>query len=817
MTICLFNKFNCLLILGLFWAVMAHADERFFKVFDASNGLADNSAQTINCTYTGRMVISTIGHVNFYDGKEFSHVDSEQEDIYSLPNYNGKYKVYFDKHHHLWLKDRNVVTCVNLLTERFMPEIDDVFEELGVTTPVHDVFADSESHLWLMTSNRLVGIDNKVTIPIVREAKLQDMDVMEPHLFMFLSNGEVVCSSLTNGQIEYREGAFTGSEAAEDYSQTSQLLKTGHYFYQIRTGRKGSLLLCFDTKKRSWSTVLSVPYLLNDIVEHDSILYMASSLGYWTYDIPTKETTHVSELTMTDGRKLQTDINCIEFDRQGGMWMGTEKRGLLYSRPDPTPFKILSVNDGLAAEYLQKLKELPQEDVTRYGRNVNTVLTDSRGWTWIGTLTGLKLLRGQALPQSLSGRDGLLNNVIHSIVEDDENNVWVSTSGGITCFIINNNAISGVHSFNRYDNVPTESFLNGKVLKLDNGTIVMQGIEHLVCFNPSQFTTLHPSTRFKFYPKLIRLMVNGSLVEAGSKLDGKVILEKAITRTREINLNYNQNTLALTFSGLNYFRPLQTYYRYRVLGYDEKWHVLSYFNSNGQVDMQGLFHLTLAALPPGEYVLEIQASFYENIWNVEPMQLVIKINQPWWRSTGVYLLLLLVVAVLALVNVIVYSRNYRMRMKRNNEEDDVVKRIRNFIERCLNNEEKLLPRREEIYGQGSVDDRIDVTPAFQQVMMSIAPYLKKHSAKRVTMRELAELSDMPIGQFYDLISSNLHKSPRMLALTLSLQHAAKLLRENPQMRIDDIAAECSFGSPNYFIAAFYRQYKMTPKDYRSCR
>jgi hypothetical protein len=42
--------------------------ERVFHTITALDGLADNSAQTLKCTKTGRMTISTIGTINFYDG-----------------------------------------------------------------------------------------------------------------------------------------------------------------------------------------------------------------------------------------------------------------------------------------------------------------------------------------------------------------------------------------------------------------------------------------------------------------------------------------------------------------------------------------------------------------------------------------------------------------------------------------------------------------------------------------------------------------------------------------------------------------------------
>ena len=78
------------IVLMLLVSGIIHAErmERVFYLYDASNGLADNSAQTIMCTKTGRMVITTIGHVNFYDGANFVHIDPTAENDFPLPKYS---------------------------------------------------------------------------------------------------------------------------------------------------------------------------------------------------------------------------------------------------------------------------------------------------------------------------------------------------------------------------------------------------------------------------------------------------------------------------------------------------------------------------------------------------------------------------------------------------------------------------------------------------------------------------------------------------------------------------------------------------------
>ena len=67
--------------------------------------------------------------------------------------------------------------------------------------------------------------------------------------------------------------------------------------------------------------------------------------------------------------------------------------------------------------------------------------------------------------------------------------------------------------------------------------------------------------------------------------------------------------------------------------------------------------------------------------------------------------------------------------------------------------------------------------------------------------------------FYKVILGNIFKSPRPLAKSLMLRKAEELLTTT-EKDLEDIASECGFVSPNYFIATFYRKNKMTPEIYR---
>ena len=179
-------------ILSLIWGLLlipclsASALDHRFYVYNAANGLSDNSVQTISVTKTGRLVITSMGQINFFDGQTFTYIDPSTENVYPLKNYTGNYHLYFDRYHHLWLKDKHSVTCVNLTTEKFVESIDQVLKEFGVSEKIKDLFVDHKNIVWLMTDQGLFNVDTKRTYPIRKGHELQDMDIFQEKYLLLL-------------------------------------------------------------------------------------------------------------------------------------------------------------------------------------------------------------------------------------------------------------------------------------------------------------------------------------------------------------------------------------------------------------------------------------------------------------------------------------------------------------------------------------------------------------------------------------------------------------------------------------------------------
>ena len=786
--------------------------DRRFRVINAADGLADNSAQTIKSTFSGRLVVSTIGHINFYDGSGFTHISSG-DSRYLLPKYKGHYHLYFDDSHHLWLKDKGMVTCVNMLTEQFVSDIGSIFQAQGVKGHVEDMFVDSSGSIWLVQGNNIYSRHGKVSLPLRKGRVLQDMDISDNIVLLFYDDCQVDVYDIIAKKKLYSTNSLNHEEV-KDYQESSVIYKYRNGFFQIRNGNNKAVLMWFDLGTRQWTKVLSTDYYLSNMTVKDDVLYIASAYGYWTYDTDSRQIEHFEKIKLTDGRELLTDMNCIEFDRQGGMWIGTEKRGLLYSKYIKSPFNVMTWDNPLSVKYAEMMDKVCTYDMLVKGHRLNCTYKDSRGWIWVGSLNGLYYFKpGQKDSICVKKEDGMVNDVVHSIIEDGKHNIWVSTSNGIVGLVIKNGKVTFVNSFINSDGIPAEAFVNGRAMRLDDGTIVMQALDHVVSFNPMKMSIME-GNNILLHPKFVRLQVNGTNIFAGTEIDGRVVTEKAVSRLNMIELPSTQNSLSLKFSSLNYFRPIQTYYRYRVSGLQDKWVMLSYYNSKGLVDKNGILHLPLLGLEPGNYMVEVQASMYPGKWTTPPVKVVVRIKEPWWRTTGLTLLISGVFLILIIWNIVIFSGNSRLKMKRNVSEVELFRRIDGFISRAESCRMEKQTQRSVNDESEDVTSGADLDKDAVELLMELVPYSRNGKLDHNVLVQLAIKKRIKLTDIYDIITNNIFRSPALLTMAMLLEKASRDLIESG-MTVEEIAEKNNFASPNYFIAMFFRRYGMTPLQWRS--
>lgn len=193
----------------------------------------------------------------------------------------------------------------------------------------------------------------------------------------------------------------------------------------------------------------------------------------------------------------------------------------------------------------------------------------------------------------------------------------------------------------------------------------------------------------------------------------------------------------------------------------------------------------------------------------------ITIHEPWWRTTGIYLVLAVLVLGLLLANFIQFNRNTKMRMMRNTGEYDLLRRVKNFVSRCEDmSDEVLSPYTMSQNGEEAESHIGQMSEEFMELALKVVPYVQKMKERPFSMSELAEMMGIDTLKLYELMAENQDKNPRQFIGRLRLQRAANLLKTT-DMTVEEIADHCHYVSPNYFIASFYHRYRTTPQDYRN--
>ena len=275
-----------------------------------------------------QMAVQTYGW-----GANFTSLQPTPEDIYPLKQYKGFYHVYLSGDSLLWIKDYQRLMCINLHNERYIANLDSVFQQKGMQHPIEDLFADERGLVWVISHGELLQPELSFRLKLSEgRGTIQDLTADEESLYLFHDTGEIVCYDVKNGKQQYDIAAYPRTEQ-EKFQNTSLILRGKNGFYQLRNGSKGGFFH-FDLHKRAWEKLMETEYTLNTLmISADEKAYISCIRGFWIID-PEKRTRHyMPTLRTRKGNVLATEISTIFQDRQGALWFGTFNRGLLYYHP----------------------------------------------------------------------------------------------------------------------------------------------------------------------------------------------------------------------------------------------------------------------------------------------------------------------------------------------------------------------------------------------------------------------------------------------------------------------------------------------------
>ena len=296
--------------------------------------------------------------------------------------------------------------------------------------------------------------------------------------------------------------------------------------------------------------------------------------------------------------------------RDGALWMGTNGGGL--ARYLDGTFTRVSKADGLPSDLVRSLYQ------------------DEAGWLWVGTEgRGLARLDPRAwtgVPGTkpnadrrivrIAAKDGLFDEVIHQILEDDFGRLWMNTNRGI--FWVARTELN--------------AFADGKVSRIH-------------------------STAYTERDGMRNREGNGGVQPAGAKgpdgrlwfptQDGVVVVDPANVRRDQrppplvveqvlagggafppehdsIALRPNQRDVQIEYTALTFLEPTNVRFRYRLDPYDAGW-----------VDVENRRTAFYTKVPPGRYTFIVEASDAAGGWYEPGTRLAVRVVPTVWE-TGLF-------------------------------------------------------------------------------------------------------------------------------------------------------------------------------------
>jgi ligand-binding sensor domain-containing protein/serine phosphatase RsbU (regulator of sigma subunit) len=397
-------------------------DGKSFTSYTTVDGLANDVVRVIAEDKTGNIWFGTFGGgVSRYDGKSFTNYTVEQ----GLAN-NDVLSIVEDKRGNLWFGTSNGVSCyngksfTNYTTKEGLPN-----------NVVKSILEDTKGNLWFGTSGGGVSCYNgeffktyTTAQGLVNNNVWSILEDETGHLWFGTNGGGISC---------YADNTFTNFTTLQGLANNTvwsiQEDSKGNLWFgtdggginkYIRSkpvnGKQASSFINYSTEQGlSNNTVSSI------IEDKEGNIWFGTSGGVCKYD------GDVFTNFTTEQGLSNNIVYCIMEDKDGNMWFGTDEGACKYTPPAKSKidsklfndkpggtFTTFTINQGLA------------------GNIVRSIVQDKEGNVWLGTQGGGVSKYDGKYFTNYSTAQGLINNRVWCITEDETGNLWFGTNGGLS-------------------------------------------------------------------------------------------------------------------------------------------------------------------------------------------------------------------------------------------------------------------------------------------------------------------------------------------------------------------------------------------------
>lgn len=274
-----------------------------------------------------------------------------------------------------------------------------------------------------------------------------------------------------------------------------------------------------------------------------------------------------------------------------------------------------------------------------------TAYKDKQGVVWVGTYNyGMFSFDFKnSKVRNFNIREGLSSTDAIGFEEDENSNLWVSTSFGLDKLNKNDYTIK-TYTYN--EGVNNYQFHGKAALKDSFGNIYFGGNSGLTYFNPAEIV-VEPSDA----PHVVleNLYVQNVLVNPAEK---NSILSNSLPFTRQVTFDHRDQIFSIDFVSFDYLSPEKVQYFYMLDGFDKDWY---------SVGTQR--RVSYSNLERGSYIFRVKSVNHAGVKSENEAELRIRVKPaPWFSYTAwaIYLALLSVIAYFVFslrIKTFVYKKN----------------------------------------------------------------------------------------------------------------------------------------------------------------
>lgn len=571
--------------------------------------------------------------------------------------------VHIDKDNNLWLATTSGLhylsseyinqDITSMSPLEFKVYLGDSADEKSIAGSVSNkIFQDKNNNFWVGTMNGLSRFNLK---PIQIEYFPIDVDNYLEQLngnFYVENDSIVIIAGLKAGLYELNlKTKITSKFNIKNYPNDTQAFTINIEDNKLIVGTdKGVLVIDRNTREvQNFIAPQNIIKTTNNLfskslfIDDNGLIYLSTEYGLVTLDRTTGIYKKYNHDTEDPSSISDNSVNEIHQTNDGTIWLATYK-GLN---------RIVDRNeDELKFEsYLNK----DRTNDNALGTNQVICLKELNGILYIGTTYGVSHMDLSTNEISTAYHNSN-KSYVFSLETDLKNNLWYSTSDGITSYNCENN------SYRKYDDVDglidnTFRIITSKSSENYIYFGSQKGISRVNIANSQQ--TKNPPITHITEVKLINRNEDQNLNLIG--LD-------------RVTLPGNNYYISLKFIGLDYDRMEKTQYAYKLEGFDEEWF---YPKKN--------IPAVYTNLKPGNYTFKAKTANNEGVWSETAEVEVIKepslLEKPWVRLAFLLFTLFVLLTIISAYTSSIKKNNLQLQTYNDNLNKEI--RERKKIEEFL--------------------------------------------------------------------------------------------------------------------------------------